>query len=179
MLKAYERGYVIKKLVKELVTVKEFCEMYEYPVFEIDFRSSEIIKTMLLTFVFGYESYRVIIFAMVCMVCCYWIDKYNLARRRTVKFNINSALNTFMMRIVHLTVTIFILMMIGMHGFTFIKAFLLILSVIRYAKPAIFKARARSHRQKEEQGSNLKYSDCKRKIFETDYRRENPAVHGQ
>jgi magnesium-transporting ATPase (P-type) len=86
---------------------------------------------------------------MICMLCCYWIDKYNLARRRTVMYNINSALNTFMMRTIHLTITVFILMMMGMHRFTAIKALLLVISLLLYTKPAIVTAIAKSHRQKE------------------------------
>lgn len=177
-LKAFERGIAIKKLVKSLVTVREYCEMYEFPVFELDYRAGEIIKTMLLTFVFAHESYRVVLYALICQFCSYWIDKYNLARRRTVIYHINASLNNLMMRLVHVAVTAFLLMMIITHGFSTAKVVLLAISLFFCANPAMARVRRRGQRAKEEFGRNLRYSACKRKIFETDYRRENPAIKG-
>ena len=112
------------------------------------------------------------------MLCGYWIDKYNLARRRTVVYHINADLNLLMMNAVHSTVTGFILMMAGMHGISSLKAILLVVSLAIWMKPAIVWARKRSRKDRQEIGSNLRFSACKRKIFETDYRRENPATKG-
>jgi hypothetical protein len=63
-----------------------------------------------------------------------------------------------------------------LHNPSFVKIFLLVLSLMSFYKPFIKLVKA--DRSKDEVGKNLTYKVSKQKLFETDYRRENPALRG-
>lgn len=130
--------------------------MLEYPPFEIEVRSSEILKTMVLTFFLGYEIKKIILYALISSFFNYWIDKYNLARKRTAKYHVNATLNIYMMTVLQTTVPFFIACQLFFHNRSVAKWILLIVSLVGLLKPIIrmFKA----GREKDEYGKNLKYS---------------------
>lgn len=131
---------------------------------------------MLITFFIGYEVKRVVLYALVSFYFNYWMDKYNLSRKRTVCYHVNSTLNSYMMQTVQLSVPLFIFSQVLVHGASAVKLLLLIIGVMCYFRP--FTKMVRATRSKDEVGKNLTYRQCKEAIFETDYRRENPALRG-
>jgi hypothetical protein len=131
---------------------------------------------MLVTFFLGFEVKKVVLYAMISFYFSYWIDKYNLSRRRTVRTHVNSTLNIYMMTIMQLCTPLFIASQLLLHNHSFIKMFLLVLSLMSFYKPFINLVKADRH--KDEVGKNLTYRVSKQKLFETDYRRENPALRG-
>lgn len=68
----------------------------EYPVYGIARRYSDSLKTVWMTFFFECFMPFNAIYSIIGLIALYWIDKYNLIRKRTVKDNISIELSTSM-----------------------------------------------------------------------------------
>lgn len=61
-------------------------------------------KTMWFTFLFGNVIPLGIILSIIGLSCYFWIDKYNVMRRRTVKENLSKEVSIEMIEMLELTV---------------------------------------------------------------------------
>jgi hypothetical protein len=114
---------------------------------------------MLVTFFVGYEVKKVILYALVSFYFNYWIDKYNLSRKRTVRYHINSTLNSYMMRTIQMAAPLFICSQLLVHNRSYAKILSLLASVLCYFRP--FMEMVRASRRKDEVGKTLRYRQCK------------------
>lgn len=67
-------------------------------------RYADIMKTMWFTFLFGSCIPLGILISMVGLICYYWVDKYNVMRRRSVKENLAKEVSIEMIEMLELTV---------------------------------------------------------------------------
>lgn len=61
-------------------------------------------KTMWFTFLYGNAIPIGIILSMVGLVCYYWVDKYNVMRRRTIKENLSKQVSIGMIELLEMTI---------------------------------------------------------------------------
>lgn len=77
-----------------------------------------------------------VLYSILSFYFSYWMDKYNLTRRRVVKSHVNETLNYYMMSISHLSVSAFLLCQLYLYPST-LKGLLFFVSVFFYYKPMI------------------------------------------
>lgn len=78
----------------------------EYPVYGIARRYSDTLKTVWMTFFFESFMPYGIIYSLIGLMCLYWIDKYNVVTRRTIKDNISMELSTSMIDLLEMIVIV-------------------------------------------------------------------------
>jgi hypothetical protein len=88
------------KLNKELknfdlcvLTQQELNELMEKPDYSSAKRYGDIMKTMWFTFFYGDIIPIGILFSIIGLILYYFIDKYNVLRRRTIKENLSKELS--------------------------------------------------------------------------------------
>lgn len=114
---------------------------------------------MLVTFFLGFEVKKVVLYAIISFYFNYWIDKYNLSRKRTVRYHVNSTLNSYMMKTVQLAISLFVCSQLLLHNRSTVKLMVLAVSIMLYLRP--FMDSVRSTRKKDEVGKNYTYQQCK------------------
>ncbi len=67
--------------------------MLENPDYNIGKRYADIMKTMWFTFFYSPVIPFATLFSIIGLILYYWVDKYNILRRRTVKENIGRDLS--------------------------------------------------------------------------------------
>lgn len=105
----------------------------------------------------------------------YYLDKYNLVRRRSVLMNVNGTMNRTMMNILILCIPVHLVAeMMYNSEISCIMLILLLLSILVSIR---FKTKVRDGK-KVDIASTMNYWGANCKFFHTDYRRENPALAG-
>jgi hypothetical protein len=61
-------------------------------------------KTMWFTFLYGNAIPVGIILSMIGLVCYYWVDKYNVMRRRAIKENLSSKVSIQMIELLEMSI---------------------------------------------------------------------------
>ena len=67
-------------------------------------RYTDIMKTMWFTFLYGNAIPIGIVLSLLGLVCYYWVDKYNVMRRRTVKENLSKDVSIGMIELLEMTI---------------------------------------------------------------------------
>ena len=67
-------------------------------------RYADIMKTMWFTFLFGSAIPLGIVLSIVGLIMYFWIDKYNVMRRRTVKENLAKEVSIEMIEMLELSI---------------------------------------------------------------------------
>lgn len=76
----------------------------EYPVYGVARRYSDTLKTVWMTFFFEPFMPFGIIYSLIGLISLYWIDKYNVVTKRTIKDNISMELSTAMIELLELSI---------------------------------------------------------------------------
>lgn len=105
----------------------------------------------------------------------YWIDKYNLVRRRTVDVVLNHKMNRRLVRILHWILPLYIVStMVYNKKVTTLMLVLLGLSFL--GKKILERVPVREKKKDKAQG--IAFWKGNAKYFYSDYKRENPALAG-
>jgi hypothetical protein len=67
-------------------------------------RYADIMKTMWFTFLYGNAIPLGIILSMIGLICYYWVDKYNVMRRRTIKDNLSLEVSVGMIELLEFSI---------------------------------------------------------------------------
>lgn len=101
MLELFLNGYFnIQKRRKELNQLKLnnnytskiliLISLYEKPVFDISTAYATILKNMYVVAFYASVIPLALVITCVALLIHYWVEKYNIARRRTIKYNYSS-----------------------------------------------------------------------------------------
>ncbi|CAD8136214.1 unnamed protein product [Paramecium pentaurelia] len=90
------RWYIIRKGEKALLTQQDANKLMEEPDYLSAKRYSDIMKTMWFTFLYGTAIPLGTLFSAFGILIYYYVDYYNILRRRTVKESISIQLSTEM-----------------------------------------------------------------------------------
>ncbi|KAL4489887.1 hypothetical protein ABPG72_010786 [Tetrahymena utriculariae] len=82
-----------KKGNQSVKTQEELNLIYENPQFPIEERYAQLLTTMFTTAFYCPIVPMTIIWSLICFILQYWIDKYNLIYRSSVKYNMSSELS--------------------------------------------------------------------------------------
>lgn len=76
----------------------------EYPPYGIARRYSDTLKTVWMTFFLESLMPFGVIYSIIGLVCLYWIDKYNVVNKRTIKDSIDMELSTSMIDLLEMII---------------------------------------------------------------------------
>ncbi|KAL4484378.1 hypothetical protein ABPG74_019555 [Tetrahymena malaccensis] len=82
-----------KKGVESIKTQSELNLLYENPQFQIQERYAQILMTMFTTAFYSPIVPITIFWSLIGLILQYWVDKYNLIHRSTVKYNMSAELS--------------------------------------------------------------------------------------
>ncbi|CAD8053519.1 unnamed protein product [Paramecium sonneborni] len=96
-----------KKGNKSLKTQKQLHELYERPIFDISVSYATILKNMYVVAFYASVIPLALIITCFALLFHYWIEKYNIARRRTIKYNYSSQMSIEMIEQLELVLPIY------------------------------------------------------------------------
>ncbi|KRX03774.1 hypothetical protein PPERSA_04282 [Pseudocohnilembus persalinus] len=168
-----------------LITQDKLNKIFEQPDFHIVFRYTIILKTMFLVSFYASLVPMGLAWGLLNMILTYWIDKYNLLRRRSVKDNLSVELAVEMAEMLEYS---FIFYTVGNlltnisilktedfdNLITYIGSLSFIIAVAHVILP-MQKLNNWLFKFPENPPNEQNYEDAM-KLFITDYTRENPST---
>ncbi|CAD8147563.1 unnamed protein product [Paramecium octaurelia] len=172
------RKYIISKGEKALLTQQEANKLMEEPDYLSAKRYSDVMKTMWFTFMYGTAIPLGTLFSAFGILIYYFVDYYNILRRRTVKESISIQLSTEMIEMLEYIISWcafgeMIMTYTFFHEVSKIDILLIILAVIYQQLPMediseyLFPVENNEEIKPYAEGSAS---------FDTDYDRENPVT---
>ncbi|CAD8059583.1 unnamed protein product [Paramecium sonneborni] len=94
---------------KSIKTQKQLHDLYEKPIFDISTAYAVVLKNMYVVAFYASVIPLALIITCVALVFHYWVEKYNIARRRTIKYNYSSQMSIEMIEQLELVLPIYCL----------------------------------------------------------------------
>ena len=115
------------------------------------------------------------IYVIIHLVFVYWIDKYNLVRRRTGIIVLNHKMNRRLVRILHWILPLYLISTMIFHKK--ISVIMFVLLIISFVGKKILE-RIPVREKKKDKSQGISFWKGNAKYFYSDYKRENPALAG-
>ncbi|CAK58393.1 unnamed protein product (macronuclear) [Paramecium tetraurelia] len=96
-----------KKGSKSIKTQQQLHELFEKPVFDISTAYATILKNMYVVAFYASVIPLALVITCVALLVHYWVEKYNIARRRTIKYNYSSQMSIEMIEQLELVLPIY------------------------------------------------------------------------
>lgn len=103
LFKIYQRS---RKYGKNGLTQKEANEIMEDPEYDLGKRYAEVIKMMWISFLYMTLIPIGSVISCVGLGLYYWVDKYNLLRRSTIRSNVSGDMVSLTFRLLDLTLVL-------------------------------------------------------------------------
>ncbi|CAD8118599.1 unnamed protein product [Paramecium sonneborni] len=169
----------VRKGKSSIKTQKQLHDLYERPVFDISTSYANVLRNMYV--VAFYASVIPIGLVITCfaLVLFYWVEKYNIARRRTIKYNYSSVMSREMLEQLEYVLPIYCLTNLWWE-YVFLESISIeaIIGVVFGVANAILPMHEINKllfRMKVQPNEHLPINEAEVN-FLTDYCRENPAT---
>ncbi|KAL4435368.1 hypothetical protein ABPG74_022851 [Tetrahymena malaccensis] len=169
-----------QKAKKCYLTQEQLNNLYEYPQYNISQQYANNLKTMFMVAFYSPIIPIGIVYSMVAILLIYWVDKFNILRRKTIKFSQSAELSIemtemieYILPIYSLSNALFLIYIVGIDYVSVVSWISLGLGIIHAALP--MQEFNEKMFEIAEAPPNLQDFYQAEQFFTTDYDRENPA----
>ncbi|KAL4483923.1 hypothetical protein ABPG72_013929 [Tetrahymena utriculariae] len=180
IFKKLQQKILAKNVEKSYLTQEQLNNLYEYPQYNISQQYANNLKTMFMVAFYSPIIPIGIVYSMVAILLIYWVDKFNILRRKTIKFSQSAELSIemtemieYILPIYSLSNALFLIYIVGVDYVSVVSWISLGLGVIHAALP--MQEFNEKWFQIAEAPPNLQDFYQAEQFFTTDYDRENPA----
>ncbi|EAS04833.2 kinase domain protein (macronuclear) [Tetrahymena thermophila SB210] len=180
IFKKVKQKMLSKQVEKCYFTQEQLNTLYEYPQYNISQQYANNLKTMFMVAFYSPIIPVGILYSMVAILLMYWVDKFNILRRKTIKFSQSAELSIemtemieYILPIYSLSNALFLLYIVGIDYVSVVSWISLGIGLIHAALPMqLFNEKMF---EIAEAPPNLQDFYQAEQFFTTDYDRENPA----